>query len=60
MLGAMLPPEVPSAPGWRARFRFSALTFNALVLPLVVLALLLLVYHSILWRAASNIMMQLT
>lgn len=57
--GAALPPVPEHAPGWRARLRFSALTFNAIALPLAALVLLYLVYHSILWRIASNMMMQL-
>lgn len=57
--GAALPPPPPSAPGWRARWRFSSLTLNAVALPLLALALLYLVYHAILWRIASNMMQQM-
>jgi type VI secretion system protein ImpK len=48
----------PQAEG-RWRWRMSSLTFNVLLVPLIVLAVLYGIYHVIIWQTASSIMAQI-
>lgn len=44
---------------WRERWRFSALSFNAVTVPLLALAVMYVVYHTILWRMANTLLQQI-
>ncbi len=49
--------DKPGDKSWR--WRFSSLTLNVLIIPLIILIVLYAVYHTIIWRAANVLMAQI-